>query len=182
MKSITEKYKEQGVQSYYEKNNKNYSNPHESQVRELLIKNINKFDCGRVLDLCCGGGEVTKVLLEKGVKNIEGADPYTSELYIKTTGKPCYILSFKDILKGKLNKSYTSIFCSFAFHLIKEKDLFMIVNELFRHTKTLILITPHKRPFIDIFNGVKLIFSDCSLTPKGKKVYLRMYDKTYGKI
>ena len=181
MESITEKYKEQGIEDYYKNNSEEYSNPHEPQVKDLLIRNIGKFDCSNVLDLCCGGGEVTKVLLKKGFNNIEGADPYTSKLYIKTTKKPCYVLSFKDILRGKINKSYTSIFCSFAFHLINKKDLLMIVNELLRNTQTLILITPHKRPFIDIFDGVDLTFSDYSLTPKGKKVYLRIYKSTYVK-
>lgn len=168
-------YEKYGVENYYKMNSDKYTNLHEPQIRDLLIRNFNKFNFNSVLDLCCGSGEVTKILLEKGVKNIKGADPYTFELYIKNTKKSCIKLSFKDILGGKLNENYTSIICSFAFNLIKEKDLFMIVNELFRHTKKLIIISPHKRPFLDRIKGVKLKLSDYSLTPKGKKVYLSAY-------
>ena len=174
--SMHENYKKCGVENYYKENSEEYVNLHESQIKDLLIRNFSKFNFNSVLDLCCGGGEVTKILLEKGVKNIKGADPYTFKLYIKNTGKPCIDLSFKGILKGEMNGDYTAIICSFAFHLINKKDLFMIVNELFRHTKTIIIIAPHKRPFIERVNGANLKFSDYSLTPKGKKVYLRVYE------
>ncbi len=180
--SMHENYKKHGVKDYYIKNSENYINLHGCQIRDLLIKNINRFNFGSVLDLCCGSGEVTRVLLENGIKDVEGADPYTFKLYIKNTGKHCINLSFKDILRGKLNKNYNIIICSFAFHLINEKDLFMIVNKLFLHTKTIIIIAPHKRPYLERIKGVNLKFSDYSLTPKGKRVYLRAYEySTYRK-
>ena len=131
------------------------------------------------MDLCCGGGEVTKVLLERGFKNIKGTDPYMFKAYINNTKKQCTNLSFKDILQGKMTGRYTTIICSFALHLVDERDLFMIVNELFRHTETIVIIAPHKRPFLDRIEGVNLKFLDYSLTSKGKKVYLRAYEKTY---
>ena len=174
-----ENYEKHGVEGYYLKNSENYINLHEPQIKDLLIKNINKFNFNSVLDLCCGGGEVTTVLLENGIKNIEGADPYTSNLYTKNTGKPCINLSFKDILGGKLRKDYDIIICSFAFHLIEEKDLFTLVNNLFQHTKTLIIIAPHKRPFLEKVKNVNLKLLDYSLTSKGKKVYLRAYEYKY---
>ena len=174
--SIHENYKKHVVKDYYSEHSKDYINLHESQIKDLLIKSINKFNFDSVLDLCCGGGEVTKVLIENGIKNIEGADPYTFKLYIKNTKKHCINLSFKDILRGKLNKDYSIIICSFAFHLIDKKDLFMIVNKLFQHTKTIIIIAPHKSPFLERIDNVNLKFSDYSLTPRGKRVYLRVYE------
>ena len=174
--SMRQKYDLYGVETYYEKHSDGYVNMHEPQIKDLLIKNFNKFDFSSVLDLCCGGGEVTKVLLEKGVNDIEGVDPFTFDLYKKNTNKQCKNMSFKDILSGKLTKNYATIVCSFALHLIKEKDLFMFISELFRHTKTIIVIAPHKRPFLDRIEGVELKLSDYSLTNKGKKVYLRAYN------
>lgn len=173
--SIRERYERQGVENYYEKNSETYVNPHESQIKDLLIRNIDKFDSNSVLDLCCGGGEVTRVLLEKGIENVIGADPYTCELYTRNTKKHCTNLSFKDILGGKMTRNYTTIICSFALHLLGEENLFMIVNQLFKNTKTIVIIAPHKRPFLERIPGVILKFIDFSLTPKGKKVYLRIY-------
>jgi len=178
IQSMRKNYEEKGVEGFYKENSDEYSNLYESQIKELLVKNISKFDCNCVLDLCCGGGEVTKVLLENSINNISGADPYTYELYTKNTGKKCISISFKDILNGKLDKNYTMIICSFALHLANEKDLFMIINELFRHTKLIIIISPHKRPFLDRITKTKLMFSDYSLTSKGKKVYLRAYSQS----
>lgn len=172
---MRENYETHGVDNYYKKNSEEYTNPHEAQIRDLLVRNISKINCGSVLDLCCGGGEVTKILIENGVENIIGTDPYMCKLYIKNTRKHCVNLSFKDILAGKLEGSYDIIICSFALHLVNKKDLFMIVNELFRHTKTIAIIAPHKRPFLEKINGVSLNFSDYSTTQKGKKVYLRIY-------
>lgn len=174
--SMRENYIEYGVEDYYKNKSEEYINPHESQVRDLLLRNFDKFNFNSVLDLCCGGGEVTKVLLEKGVKNIEGADPYTFELYIKKNKKFCINLSFKDILNGKMIGNYNTIICSFAFHLINKKDLFMIIHELFRHTKTIIIISPTKKPDIKNIDDIKLNFLDYSLTPRGKKVYLKVYE------
>ena len=76
--SMRTNYEEKGVEDFYKDNCNEYKNLHESQIKELLIKNLHRIDCDCVLDLCCGGGEVTKVLLENGIKNIFGADPYTS--------------------------------------------------------------------------------------------------------
>ncbi len=178
--SMYRNYQEHGVENYYREKWREYKNFHESNIKELLIRNIGRFKSDCILDLCSGGGEVTKVLLEKGINNISGADPYTFNLYIKNTGKECIDLSFKDILRGRMDKRYTTIICSFALHLVDEKSLSMVVNELFKHTETFIIIAPHKRPFLERIKGVNLIFSDYSLTHKGKKVYMRGYvNKNY---
>lgn len=175
--SMRKNYEKDGVDNYYKKNSEGYINLHEEQIRKLIINNINRFRIGSILDLCCGGGEVTKVLIENGIDKVEGSDPYTYDLYKNNTDKKCMELSFKNILQGKLKKSYDIIVCSFALHLIDEKDLFSIVNELFNHTRKIIIISPHKRPFLEQINGVKLLLVDYTLTSKGKKVYLRIYER-----
>ena len=174
---MREKYVLYGVDNYYKNNCMEYKNPHEYMIKKLLVKNIDKFNSTNVLDLCCGGGEVTLALLENNINNIRGSDAYTYRLYEKNTNKECIKLSFKDILRGNMSGHYSTIICSFAFHLIKEKNLLMIVNEIFRHTDKLILITPHKRPFISKINGIELEYLDYSLTTRGKRVYFKLYNK-----
>jgi len=56
----------------------------------------------------------------------------------------------------------------------------MIVNKLFQHTKIIIIIAPHKRPFLERIKNVNLKFLDYSLTSRGKKVYLRAYEYKQG--
>ncbi|MFX0061902.1 MAG: class I SAM-dependent methyltransferase [Candidatus Hermodarchaeota archaeon] len=72
--SIRKKYEDVGVTEYYEKHAQDYINPHFTQIKELLVKNHTKFDCFHVLDLCCGNGEVSQVLIELGYANVKGCD------------------------------------------------------------------------------------------------------------
>lgn len=174
MKSIREEYSRKGVEGYY-KDIKDYTNPHIEQIRELLIRNMGRIKLDNILDMCCGAGEVTTTLLSHGINHIKGSDKYTQTIYIKNTGKECIDLSFKDILARKLNENFSTIICSFALHLVDERNLKMIVYELFRHTDNLIIISPHKRPFLDRLPNINLIHRDFTLTPRGKKVYLRIY-------
>jgi 2-polyprenyl-3-methyl-5-hydroxy-6-metoxy-1,4-benzoquinol methylase len=174
MKSIREEYLRNGVEGYY-KHIKDYSNPHIEQIKELLIRNIGRIKLDNILDMCCGSGEVTKILLNNGINDIKGSDKYTQSIYTKNTEKLCLDLSFKDILARKLSGNFSTIICSFALHLVDEKDLRMITYELFNHTENLIIISPHKRPFLDKLPNVKLVHKDFSLTSKGKKVHLRIY-------
>ncbi len=82
-KSIRKLYEKYGVREYYEKHSNNYENPHLPQIKKLITKNKDKFNLKKVLDLCCGRGEVTKILQELNVKNIYGLDPYFKEIYEK---------------------------------------------------------------------------------------------------
>ena len=173
-KSIREQYFDNGVAGYY-KNIQNYHNPHIKQITELLTNNLDKIKRGNILDMCCGSGEVTKILLDNQINKIKGSDKYTGALYIKNTSKDFMDLSFKDILSGKLCENFSTIICSFALHLVNDRDLRMIIVELFRHTGRLIIIAPHKRPFIERY-GVNLRYTAHSFTPRGKKVYMRVYE------
>lgn len=177
-KSIREEYEINGVEEYY-KHLSNYVNPHINQITELLTRNINRVNPTRVLDLCCGGGEVTSILLNNDINNVIGSDEYTMENYVKNTKKDCFRLSFKDIMADRLEGYFSTIICSFALHLVKEKDLKMLISKLFLHTNKLIVISPHKRPFIDRVEGVYLTHLDFVKTYKGKKVYLKIYRNLY---
>jgi hypothetical protein len=130
-----------------------------------------------------------------------GTDPFTFKLYEKNTGCSCLPLSFEDIVKGKLAfyqnyegeiqkikfktrnagpsvfEPFSSIICSFAMHLCDEKQLYPLVNQLFTYSKNIIIITPHKRPALEILTNVTLNFEDFVLTERGKKVFLKSYSK-----
>lgn len=174
---MRDNYSMYGVDGYY-KNIKNYTNPHMEQIKTLLVRNLDKINGLNVLDMCCGSGDVTTTLLNNGIMNVKGSDKYTKSIYIENTGKKCLELSFKDILGGNMNGFFSTIICSFALHLVDEKDLMMLVLELFRHTGTLIIISPHKRPFLDKIHSIDLIYQDHSLTSRGKRVYFKVYKES----
>jgi hypothetical protein len=60
-------------------------------------------------------------------------------------------------------------------HLCPEKQLYPLVIKLFAHTKSLVIITPHKRPALETLTGVELDFTDFVLTKRGKKVQLKHF-------
>lgn len=146
MQAVRNEYNSIGVTAYYLKHSENYRNPHESIVCDLLETAENNGYIGkRVLDLCCGSGEVTMALKDYN-HTIIGADPYTEEAYRKRTGKEALNLSFKDIAQGKLKGEYDTIICSFALHLCENSMLPVVLYQLSRVSKKLIIITPNKRP------------------------------------
>lgn len=192
-KAIRDEYAEQGVEAYYRSAAEVYENPHFSYIQSLLEQNKERIDYSKVLDLSAGGGEVTLILRgilgEKfSTDRIMGTDPFTFRLYEKNTGCRCWGYSFEDIIKGRLTKKlsysedkyqtvFSSIICSFAMHLCSEKQLFPLVNQLFLLSKTLIIITPHKRPQLEELEGISLDFEDFTLTERGKKVFLKAYSR-----
>lgn len=154
--SVREGYQELGVEGYYQKNAMTYSNPH----REIINNLLNKFlfhemeldKDARILDLCCGSGEVTNYLKERGFNNVVGLDPYTYDLYKNKTNQPCLKMDFKDIANSKLvNEKFDIIFCSFALHLAEPSMLPMILYNLKQSSDNLVIITPHKKPDIKDF-------------------------------
>lgn len=148
-------YAKLGVEKYYEQHNNDYRNPHENVIKELIdIAQRNGIVGNKVLDLCCGSGEITMAL-----NNCEviGVDPYTSSAYYNRTGKKLIPLSFKEIAQGQLIGDYDSIICSFALHLCPISLLPMVLWRLGEITNTLIIITPHKRPDCDNISGWILV-------------------------
>jgi SAM-dependent methyltransferase len=173
---VRDAYATIGVQRFYEDHAADYRNPHEQQVREIVRRNHQRFDCTRVLDLACGGGEVTRALQELGYTDFLGVDPHTCALYGQKSGSPCLAYSFDDILRGKLRGSYSVIICSFGLHLIEESKLPLLVQQLLLLSDTIAIITPHKRPELEKY-GVRKVHEDFVLTAKGKKVKLKVYKR-----
>ncbi len=91
--SVREGYQKLGVEDYYKEKALTYSNPHEIKIEKLMNIFFNKYmklnEDSKILDLCCGSGEITRVLENLGCKNIKGLDPFTSELYKSKTNKDC---------------------------------------------------------------------------------------------
>lgn len=144
--NVRKEYERLGVDNYYKENSDTYKNPHESIIRKLLKQKNFK---GNILDMCCGSGEVTLAIENKNT-SIIGSDKYMYKQYSKNTNNPCLIVSFKDILQGKLNGyKFDSIICSFALHLCELSMLPMVLYQLSLITPELIILTPHKRPLIN---------------------------------
>lgn len=177
MKPIRLLYEKYGVSDYYNRNFASYRNPHEREIKKLIENNIDYFKDKKILDFAAGNGEVTKVLRKYDVKDVVGADPYTFENYSKETGLYCMKLGFEDVIKKKLHGNYDIIISSFGLHLCDENLLHSLVLELFSHAKEIVIITPHKRPQLEKFPGVVLLFEDFVLTDKGKRVRLKVYRK-----
>ena len=178
-KSIRALYEQFGVKSFYKEYGDVYTNPHTSQVRQLIEENETKLDYSKVLDLACGGGEVSQVLQDLKYDNFSACDPYTAKLYEKLIEKPCMKWSFLDIVKGKLTGEYSCIICSFAMHLCPEDLLYDLCLQLFQHSPSLVIISPHKRPKLEELDGLALVFEDHALTERGKKVRLKAYKSSF---
>jgi 2-polyprenyl-3-methyl-5-hydroxy-6-metoxy-1,4-benzoquinol methylase len=179
MKHIRNIYEHLGVDNYYRDYGDQYSNPHIAQVQELVSKNAKKLDYSTVLDFCAGGGEVSLILHTLGYEDTNGSDPYTQELYTRNTKKECHTWSFDSVIKEGIKGNYSCIICSFAMHLCPEEKLYPLIIQLFQHSSSLVIITPHKRPQLEKLNGVELDFVDYTLTEKGKKVFLKHYQYVY---
>ncbi len=179
MRHLRLAYEEEGSEAYYQKNALAYQNPHEPQIRELIQRNAGKVDYSRALDLCAGGGEVSRMWRELGYTGFCASDAYTHELYTQNLQLPCHSYSFDDFLRGKFTfpHTFTSIVCSFALHLCKEEYLFKITENLLAYTDNIVIITPHKRPELEHLGILSLKFEDDVLTARGKKVRLKSYWK-----
>lgn len=154
MKHIRKEYENHGVDNFYSKYWNQYKNPHFEDIRTAIkiLKNAWELKIGHSLDLCAGGGEITSIL-----DCSEGCDPYTHELYVKNTGKPCLTYSFDDIFDGKLTKKYDTIICSYALHLADKSKLPQIIYQLSCICEQFLLISPTKKPILNDNWGLKLV-------------------------
>lgn len=144
MNSIREGYKKYGVEKYYELHKEDYENPHEYTIKKLLLTAKKEWKIkGKILDLCCGSGEVSNCFKEF---EVEGIDPYTKNLYEAKTNNKCKSMTFKDIVKKGINEKYDYVISSFGMHLCEESMLPMLLYRLSQISENLIIITPHKRP------------------------------------
>jgi SAM-dependent methyltransferase len=145
---IRPQYEAHGVAGFYQQFGATYSNPHEAQIKILLERLISdwRLDISNVLDLACGSGEVSSVILEHGGA-VTGIDPFTFEAFQKRTGLEAERLTFEDIATGALEgRQFSLIVCSFALHLVEASRLPTVAFQLAQIAETLLILTPHKRP------------------------------------
>lgn len=158
---IRNKYQQMGVDRFYQENSNTYENPHEPIIHSHLNQLIRTGDIsqGKILDLCCGTGQVTNFLKTKGFRQITGVDPYTNIEYQKRTNCRAYNFDFRYIAQKGLPEKYDVIICSFALHLCPESLLPQVLWALSQSCKKLIIISPNKKPKIKVFfeetNAVK---------------------------
>lgn len=179
MKPIRKEYEDLGVDGFYKKSGWHYSNPHEPQIITLLEKNKSQINYEKILDFCCGSGEVTTALAKMGFENTIGSDPYTQQAFRKRTSKKALSLSFDQVIRKGLPEKYTAVIASFALHLCPPDKLYPLVAQIFESTTQLVVITPHKRPQLEKLDGINLIFTDETPTKKGKQVRLKIYERTF---
>lgn len=178
--AVRKQYERHGVEGFYKKQGASYTNPHFLQIERLLKQNESRIDFSQILDFCCGSGEVTQVVRSLGYSKTTASDPFTAKAYQKNIGEDCFDWSFEDVMKGQLQGTYSAILSSFALHLCPEEQLFLLSYQLFQHTQQLVVITPHKRPALEQYEGIHLDFEDYTFTPKGKKVFLKSYSGFVG--
>ena len=178
-KKIRVLYDEHGAEGYYREHAGDYENPHLPQILELLRRNFHRLDCsGNVLDFAAGGGEVSSGLKALGAQQLTGCDPYTFTLFEQKTGLPCLRYSFRDVLKNGLSERYSMIISSFALHLCPPKDLFPLTWNLLEAAPLLVVLTPHKRPELELLPGIELQWDDMVENERGKKVRMKAYSLT----
>lgn len=163
--SIHTAYKTLGVEGFYKQ--ENYRNPHEAEIRYLLSTWAKEVETGRVLDLGCGDGLVTKILQPLGFL-CEGIDPYLGRLYIENTGLECLPLTFKDLAQGKCQKTWPLVVASFSLHLCEESLLPSLIWNL--GAPRILVVTPHKKP--DLSKFASSVEHKVKVSSKGKSIHL----------
>lgn len=176
---IRKSYESLGVEQFYRQEGDHYANPHEAQVVALLQQNNHHIDYKKVLDFCCGSGEVTVALANMGFGDTVGSDPFTQAAYQKRTGKTASDWNFEYVIRNGFQDTYSAVICSFAMHLCPEAQLFPLVMQIFQSTRQLVIITPHKRPALEQLDGVELAFVSDVLTERGKKIRLKSYRRAW---
>ncbi|HEU5102985.1 MAG TPA: class I SAM-dependent methyltransferase [Roseiflexaceae bacterium] len=144
-------YEQYGVEGFYQRFGDTYRNPHERAIRAALRAAVERWALppGRVLDLACGSGEVTLALrqLVGPAIEVDGIDPYTYQAYAERSGQIAERYTFEQIAAGALvGRSYGTIVCSFAMHLVALSRLPALATQLSQIGEALLLLTPHKRP------------------------------------
>lgn len=151
MEAIRNQYAQVGVATYYKTNANTYINPHEAVITKLINESTKFINYGdSVLDLCCGNGLATKVLEQK-VQHIVGNDPYMHKQYTEQTNRYCYDYDFKQLAQACPINNVDTVICSFALHLCDESLLPNVLYNLSLIANTLVVITPNKKPTINMF-------------------------------
>ena len=149
--SIRGAYEKHGPREFYRASGATYRNPHEPALQRSIRAAVEacRPDLSRVLDLAAGSGEATLIFRELGATQVDGIDPYTADAYASRTGQPAEPLGFEDVAAGALaGRSYTLVVCSFALHLCDRSRLPAVCSQLSLVGKSLLVLTPHKRPHV----------------------------------
>ncbi len=123
---------------------------HKEEIIRHAIANWN-IDLNHVLDMGCGSGIVTKILLKYGASEVDSSDPsdYAELKFAERFNKKCLRYSFEDIASGVFpKKTYTLVVCSYSLHFYKS-SLQAFLYRLRRLTSTLLVIGPNNRPAIE---------------------------------
>lgn len=140
---IYNEYALHGVDEYYKKYAKDYYNPHEGKINEILddVVLVNYLcSYNKILDFACGDGLVSQKIKSKN-KNIvvKGSDPYFNNKYCD------YNFSFDDIICGKLLEKFDVVICSYAYHLLSPNKRYDFLTQLAIIAKIFIIISPSKK-------------------------------------
>jgi hypothetical protein len=175
--SLRDRYQSLGVERFYREHGASYRNPHEANVGAALGVAVKLLDISkeqRVLDLCCGSGEVTLALHALGFRELRGIDPYTADAYRERTGRQATQLDFDAIGQGALlGQRFDWIVCSFALHLLAPSKLPSVVWQLAQSAPNLLVLSPHKRPVLSAHWGFELRVEQVE-----RRVRLRGYRRT----
>lgn len=151
------------AEKFYEAKGAEYRNPAEHDIRRSLKRHMRDSDMAQCLDLAAGSGEITLWVRENG-GSVEACDPYCQEAFKMRTKTECHSWSFEDIAHGIVEppeELFSSVICSFALHLLNESYLPALLAMLTSWTRTLIVLTPHKRPHLNPNTGWILISEFC---------------------
>lgn len=145
-----------GVAGWYRDYGAIYRNPHAAAVSASIGRAVADWpelfiEPGRILDFCCGSGEVTRALIDCGIDahRIDATDPFTSDAYAESCAGRSTIANwtFADIEKGAAHgHRWTTIVCSYALHLCEHSRLAGVCTQLSALANHLVILTPNKRP------------------------------------
>ena len=139
---IYNEYQKYGVEDYYKKYSKTYSNPHEERIKKVYLEHIGTLISpnDKILDIATGSGLMCKLVNSySGNYNIQGTDPYFNNKYCTMK------LSFEDIAKGMLTREYDIAICCYAYHLMEESWRYDFLSNLALSVKTFIIVSPSKK-------------------------------------
>lgn len=163
---ISNGYREEGVDAYYENHSHDYENPHSLFVEHCLRHLVLPTD-SKVLDVGCGNGLVTKTLKQMGLWDISGVDKYMAARYNQETGCKCAEVSFEDIaIKGlPTDTHYDVMICSYMVDIIHGSFRNLFMWNLASQADTIVVIRPNEK---------ELKYSYLELTSKVKVQKSRM--------
>ncbi len=173
-----------GASGFYEQYGDTYANPHQKAITVAMRLAYETWSDlwshgPSCLDLCCGSGEVTAALVGLGVAadRIRASDPYTGEAFRARHGRDVEAAwSFADIAGGAMEgHSFDVIICSYALHLCEPSWLPMVCVGLAQASRTLLVVTPHKRPVVRPEWGLALVDE---LHDRDTRVRVRRYDRS----